>query len=305
MNSPRTRAAGLRGAKLLSQAAGRSADSAAPEPADASRDRTDAGEAVRRSVQSIEVGGRLLLALADSRAGLPLKELAALAALTPSRAHPYLVGYQRLGLVAQDPVSGHYALGPAALQLGLTALHQLDAVKAATPVAEALARDTGHAVALAVWGNFGPTVVRLIEARNPLHVLLRAGSVMSLFDTATGRAFVAALPPERLRQAVLRHASDESGLGVHSPREQREQIAQIVEEARHHGISRTSGRPIPGINAFSAAALDHEGEPAIVITALDHQDRLAADWRGPTAAAVRTAGERISRSLGGLPSRTG
>jgi hypothetical protein len=161
-----------------------------------------AGEGTaQRSVQSVEVGGRLLLALADSRSDLSLKDLAARAGLTPSRAHPYLVSFSRLGLVEQREATGRYGLGPAALQIGLAALHQLDPIQAASPVAEALAARTGHAVALAVWGNFGPTVVRLIEARQPLHVMLRAGSVMSLTGTATGRAFVAAWPLERLEHA--------------------------------------------------------------------------------------------------------
>lgn len=255
----------------------------------------------QRSVQSIEVGGRLLLALAGSPSDLALKELAARANLSPSRAHPYLVSFQRLGLVEQDPVSGHYGLGPAALQIGLACLHRLDAIKAATPVAEALAHRTGHAVALAVWGNFGPTVVRLIEARQPLHVTLRVGSVMSLFGTATGRAFAAALPARRLEQAPFAALGDAPAARPASPRQRRRDREEAVAEARLHGVSRAAGRPIPGVNAFSAAAFDHEGEPALVITALDHEDRLSPDWDGPAAQAVREAAAAITTRLGGSP----
>lgn len=75
----------------------------------------------QRAVQSVEVGGRLLLALADSGSSLSLKDLAAKAGMTPSRAHPYLVSYGRLGLVEQDSV-GRYDLGPAALRVGLASL---------------------------------------------------------------------------------------------------------------------------------------------------------------------------------------
>ena len=257
-----------------------------------------AGDATaQRSVQSVEVGGRLLLALADSRSDLSLKDLAARAGLTPSRAHPYLVSCSRLGLVEQRQASGRYALGPAALQIGLAALHQLDPIQAAAPVAEALAARTGHAVALAVWGNFGPTVVRLIEARQPLHVMLRAGSVMSLTGTATGRAFVAALPLERLEHASP--AALGEGPGARPWQERSEELLAIAEESRAHGVSRAAGRPIPGVNAFSAAAFDHEGEPAIVITALDHEDRLDSRWTSATARAVRDAAAQITQRLGG------
>jgi DNA-binding IclR family transcriptional regulator len=129
------------------------------------RTETDPEEKGQRAVQSIEVGGRLLLALADSPGPLTLKELAARSDLPPSRAHPYLVSFGKLQLIEQDPATGHYALGPAALQLGLTCLHQLEPVKAALPVAQELAASTGHAVAPAAWGNFGPTIIRMVEAR--------------------------------------------------------------------------------------------------------------------------------------------
>src|SRR5687768_11824621 len=118
----------------------------------------------QRAVQSIEVGGRLLLALANSQTPLTLSDLAGRAGLPASRAHPYLVSFGKLGLIEQQADTGRYALGPAALQLGLTCLHQLDPVRVAWPVAQQLANATGHAVALAVWGNFGPTIIRMIEA---------------------------------------------------------------------------------------------------------------------------------------------
>ncbi|MBN8511375.1 MAG: helix-turn-helix domain-containing protein, partial [Burkholderiales bacterium] len=158
----------------------------------------EAEDRAQRAVQSVEVGGRLLLALGASRGPMTLKDLAEAAGMPASRAHPYLVSFGRLDLVVQEPATGRYALGPAALQIGLTCLHQLDPVRAAGPVAEALAERTGLAVALALWGNFGPTVVRMIEAHQPLHVAMRAGTVMSIHGTATGRAFAAVLPPERV-----------------------------------------------------------------------------------------------------------
>jgi DNA-binding IclR family transcriptional regulator len=252
----------------------------------------------QRAVQSVEVGGRLLLALADRPGAMTLKDLAAQADLPPSRAHPYLVSFGKLGLIEQDPASGRYALGPAALQLGLACLNQLDPIKVAVPLAQDLANRSGHAVALALWGNFGPTVVRLFEARQPLHVAMRAGTVMSLLGTATGQAFAAVLPVHRV-QAVLTAARREGDVErtAAAPADL-DELARVTADYRQHGVARAAGRPIPGVNAFSAAAFDHEGQPALVITALDHQDHLAADWSSPAALAVRDAAHEVSRRLG-------
>ena len=257
----------------------------------------------QRAIQSVEVGGRLLLALAAHPTPMTLKDLAAGAQLPPSRAHPYLVSYGRLGLVAQDPVSGRYALGPAALQLGLTALHQCEPVRVAEPVAEALAAETGQAVAVAVWGNFGPTVIRMIDARQPLHVTMRAGTVMSPFGTATGRAFAAVLRPERLADLV-----SATPLGAPEPARvdgagapHRTHVDEARADYAAHGCNRAVGRPIPGINAFSAPAFDHDGEPVIVLTLLGHQDHVPSAWTSPMATAVKQAAAEVSRRLGYRP----
>lgn len=263
----------------------------------------DGSNKEQRAIQSVEVGGRLLLALSAHPTPMTLKDLAAGAQLPPSRAHPYLVSYGRLGLVAQDPVSGRYALGPAALQLGLTALHQCEPVRVAEPVAEALAAETGQAVAVAVWGNFGPTVIRMFDARQPLHVVMRAGSVMSPFGTATGRAFAAVMRPERLADLMSATAlgapptgKDEGAIDKH--------MAHIKEaRADHaaHGCNRAVGRPIPGINAFSAPAFDHDGEAVVVLTLLGHQDNVPSSWKSPMAAAVKHAAAAVSHRLGYRP----
>jgi DNA-binding IclR family transcriptional regulator len=287
-----------------------SAPSAAP--ASGRSEAAEAQENPQRAVQSVEVGGRLLLALTGVPGPLPLKELAARAGLTPARAHPYLVSFAKLGLIEQIRPSGLYALGPAALELGLTALSQLDPLRVAGPVAEALAERTGFAVALAVWGNLGPTVVRMIEARQPLLVAMRAGTVMSPLSTATGRAFSAVSPLERVLRAAPGALGEDlvspAGLlawatsGAAGPRALSAAEAEILRAAQadiqQHGLVRAEGRPIPGVNAFSAPAFDHQGRAALVITALGHQDHFPIAWDSPVAHDVRAAASRISQALG-------
>ena len=69
------------------------------------------------------------------------------------------MSFQRLSLVVQDEASTRYDLGPAALRLGLASLSRLDAVKLARARLPQLMTVIEHTLALAVWGNHGPTVV--------------------------------------------------------------------------------------------------------------------------------------------------
>jgi DNA-binding IclR family transcriptional regulator len=251
----------------------------------------------QRAVQSIEVGGRLLLALSQQPGPLTLKDLAAQADLPASRAHPYLVSFSKLGLIEQQ-ADGLYALGPAALQLGLSCLHQLDPMKVAVPVAERLAARTDQSVIIALWGNMGPTVVRMVEARQPLHVNMRAGTVMSVLGTATGRAFAAVLPRKILEEALAGPMGRFSAVDQVGAQSLDAELRSAQAEMQAHGVTRALGRPIPSVNAFSAAALDHEGQVALVITALGHADRFDAAWDSAMAVAVREAAAEVSRRLG-------
>ncbi|MFN3630919.1 MAG: IclR family transcriptional regulator, partial [Casimicrobiaceae bacterium] len=148
----------------------------------------------QRGIQSIDVGTRLLAVLAAASEALPLKELAGRAGMSAAKAHAYLVSFSRAGLIEQDAVTGRYDLGPLALRLGLASLNRLDPVRLATAALPELAAATGHSVAIAVWGNHGPTIVRFEQSARPIHVNMRTGTVMSMTETATGLALTAHRP---------------------------------------------------------------------------------------------------------------
>ncbi len=106
-----------------------------------------------RGIQSIEVGGRLLRALARVGEPMMLRDLAREAGMTPAKAHPYLVSFSRLGLVERNDIAGRYEVGALALELGLVSLRHLSAVRVAEPKIAALANEIKHPVSLTVWGT--------------------------------------------------------------------------------------------------------------------------------------------------------
>ena len=256
-------------------------------------------EKERRGIQSIEVGGQLLLALGAHGRPMPLRDLAKAAGMPPGKAHPYLVSFGKLGLVSQDPASGHYWLGPTAIQLGLASLQMLNPVREGTPHAEALAEQTGHSVALSVWGNQGPTIVRLIDPVYPLHVNLRTGTVMSLAGTATGRLFAAYLSPQ-LVEKQLKEDYRRLGPDIAHPLKA-EEVAQRIAEVRRHGLSRTVGNPTPGVSSFAAPVFDYSGNIVLGVTLMGSSGVFDSAWNGPQARAVKACADEISRRLGHAP----
>ena len=251
---------------------------------------------LQRGIQSIEVGGQLLLALASSGRAMALGELAREGGMDASKAHRYLVSFGKLGLVRQDSNSGTYDLGPLAAQLGLAALQRLDPLREATRAAETLVARIGHTVAIAAHGHLGPTVVRIEESIHPLHVAMRTGTVMSLLHTATGLVFAAWLPPAVVSRMLAQETLRLYGDGPDRPSEAAQK--RTLDEVRRRGLARAVGRPIPGINALSAPVFDFDRRIVLAITALGPAGTFDAAWDGELAAAVAGCAADLSRRLG-------
>jgi DNA-binding IclR family transcriptional regulator len=253
-------------------------------------------EKSRRGIQSVEIASRLLQALARRVKPMALKDAAQAAGMSANKAHPYMVSFLKVGFVAQDGASGHYELGPLALQLGLAKLQRLDPVKEALPHIGELAEQTDQSIAVAVWGNLGPTIVRLEEPTHPLHVNLRTGTVMSLMNTATGRLFAAFMPPKVIEKAMQGELARMGAVGT-SPLTQAE-FDLLVSETRRHGLSRSLSQPIPGIDAFCAPVFDSAGNIVLGLLAMGPSATFDSAWDGKVATALRRCASEVSRKLG-------
>lgn len=252
----------------------------------------------RPGIQSIEVGFALLQVMAAANRPMMLRDIAKGAGMPSAKAHRYMVSFLRIGLVEQDRGSGRYDLGHRAVELGLAGLARLDPVRLAGPILEDLC-DTIHCtVALGVWGSHGPTIVRIVDAGGPVTITLRHGTVLSLYKSATGRAFAAFYRSPFLRAALdseLKAVADTSKIAVTTVRRQFE---KTLAEIRMQGISRATGSLTPGINGFSAPVYDHSGSMVAAITALGAVGEFDVEWDNPVAEAMKGAAAALSTRLG-------
>ena len=260
----------------------------------------------QRGIQSIEVGGQVLTALAHHARPMALKDLARAAGMAPAKAHPYLVSYARIGLIEQDSQTGLYFFGPLALQLGLISLQQANPVQVATPLIGELAQRLGHTLALAVWGTRGATIVRLEESPAAVHVNMRHGTVFSLANTASGRLFAAFQSPavarghleaERKRQKAQPDPVV-AGMPAPTPLPVWRDFDAQLDEVREHGLSRSVGEVVPGVNAMAAPVFDHTGAMVLAITAIGPAGVFDTRWEGDIARALKFGAGQVSKRLG-------
>jgi DNA-binding IclR family transcriptional regulator len=201
------------------------------------------------------------------------------------------VSLGRAGLIVQHGESGRYDLGALAIGLGLAAMGRIDAVRFGLEALPELRDHTDETVVLAIWGDRGPTVIRIEEPTRPISMNVRVGTVLPVADSAIGQMFAAYLP-----RAV---ASPVAAADTPDPGRRSARLSdRALEEVRRRGLSRSIADYFPGVNALAAPILDFQGRIVAVMGVIGYASRFDGDWDGPGATALRAAALGVSRRLG-------
>jgi len=253
----------------------------------------------RAGIQSVEVGFGLLDVLGKAAGPLMLRDLAAAAGMSAAKAHRYLVSFQRLELVAQDAISTRYDLGPAALRLGLASLSRIDAVKLARErVPKIMEQIGGHTVALAVWGNHGPTIIHWEESPHTVTVNLRLGDVMPLLSSATGRCFAAYVSREAIAPLLKEEIARAQKSGRSDLPASMAQARLMLDEVRERGAARVVDTLLPGIVGFCVPVFDSDGHIVLGIVSVGSMATFDPEWQGAVDGPLRAAAMQLSSDLG-------
>lgn len=250
----------------------------------------------RHGIRSIVVGVDLLNKLAAIGRPASLSEIAAAAGMSPTRTHRYLLGLAGTRLVEQNPVSGRYDLGSQIVELGVTALGRVDAVRMATDVLTDLSERTRLASLISVWGTNGPTVIRWEQADLASAVRIREGRNLPLLRSASGRVFLAYQKPAMAEPFVKRELAEWSA--SHGKAMTAQQVEALREDVRRHGLARNVGEEGNNLAALSAPVFDASGRIALTVTLISSLGSFAPDYDGPEAAALKSVTAELSRRLG-------
>ncbi len=267
---------------------------------------TPAKSGTQAGVESMETGMQLLLAfVALGGRGHMLKVIAEAARMPSSKAHRYLVSLIRTGFVDRDPATGHYRLGPKAVQVGVSALGSIDAVALSGEEMVKLHDELDHTMALTVWGSSSPVIVRVEEADRLMTVGFRIGKSLPLLASAAGQLFAAFLPRATIEPLLAHEIRTRRCRVAGRLIRSMAQAERLLEQVRARGLSRIAGDITPGISALGAPVFDNRGYPATVITAIGPSGAFDSNWDGPIAHAMKLHATELSRKLGFTGQRPG
>jgi DNA-binding IclR family transcriptional regulator len=239
---------------------------------------------MQTGIKSVEVGGRLLQVLLRTHGSMTLKELAAKAKLAPSAAHRYLVSYQRLGLVQQDPETRAYDIGPFAFQLGIAAIGRSKLLTAAQELQRQLRDSLDESVVLAVWGSYGPVIMSVEESSKPIAMTMRVGATLPLFRSAAGWIF-AAFMPNSVTKPVMKVEIAQGRTPI--DRLNSRAVRQKLNEIRTSHLAYHSGHLLPGISAVAVPLLDSRGGLVAAMAVFGSTEHFDASPLGGAAKALK------------------
>lgn len=253
----------------------------------------------QRGVQTLETGGAILACLARARDPMKLRDIGEATEMVASQLHPYLVSLRNTGLVEQTE-RGLYALGPFALELGLSRLRHQNVYHETLRRIGALVEELQLMAAITVWGLHGPTIVYVAESPNRIHANVQPGGIFKMTTTATGALFAAFDTPERTRPMIEEEFSEHArdpGRDIDAERVRYDERVGAIARA---GYSTTKDAPIPGMSAVAAPVFDHTRGMKLAVTVIGPTNLIGLE---PGAEAVKRLLEftqTLSHDLGHL-----
>ncbi|HYD76548.1 IclR family transcriptional regulator [Ramlibacter sp.] len=254
----------------------------------------DSGVAATPTIQVIERMFALIDVLASREEAISLKEISEKTGLHPSTTHRILNDLA-VGRFVDRPEAGSYRLGLRLLELGNLVKARLNVRDAALMPMRELHRMIQQPVNLSVrQGDEIVYVERAYSERSGMQVVRAIGGRAPLHLTSTGKLFLAADEPQRVRAYATR-----TGLAGHT----RNSITQLpllereLAKARQYGIARDNEELELGVRCMAAGIYDDQSRLVAGLSISAPADRLDEGWLSK----LQTTASEISAALGYKP----
>lgn len=244
----------------------------------------------------------VLLLFTDGPESLGVSEIARRLGLAKAVVHRILRSLTDRGLLAAEPASREYRLGPASAALGARALRESSLRTAAMPVLRELQRVTTETTTVSARVPGGRVYLDQVESTREIKMTVEVGRRFPLHAASSSTCILAFLPAHE-RDAVLDGAldamTDRTVTDI-------EALRARLDEVREVGYAHSIGERQSGAASVAAPVFDFDGTVIGAISVCGPADRVDDAARARFVPVLCTAADRISRALGwrgGLPGR--
>lgn len=214
-------------------------------------------KAAPEGTQAVIRALRLLKTFSRERPEQDLAELSSDHGLTKTTAHRLLTALESEGLVARNPVTKTFRLGPAIIALGTQALVSNDLRTVVEPELRKLAARSGETATLEVPVEGSMLILAEVLGKHLVTVTAEIGTRWPIHATSTGKAYLAALPEERWREALeppLKRVTPATIVDA-------EELDRVLKQVRARGYATAMDEIEAGASAVSAVLRNSLGTP--------------------------------------------
>jgi DNA-binding IclR family transcriptional regulator len=246
-------------------------------------------------IQSVQRAAQILGVLGSGSPRLGVTEIADRLGLAKPTVHGLLRTLEAHELIAQDPETGKYSLGPGVLQLGNAYLDGSELRVRSLRWSESLARQAGEAVWVATLSGSRVIVLHHVFRPDDTVQILEVGAAIPWHACALGHAIVASLPAAQRAAALSADLAPLTG----RTKTTRQALNRALAQVRAAGYAVENEEATVGDAGIAAPVLGRDDVVAGAIGVVGPADRLlAVGARDSLVRAVVTASRAVSRDLG-------
>jgi DNA-binding IclR family transcriptional regulator len=236
-------------------------------------------------------------ALAKSRSGLGVTELATQVGATKSRVHRHLATLLQSGYVTRLQTE-KYCVGPAMVVLAQKIMSNVDLVAIARPFLARLRDDFGHTALIARCEGERICVLDVALGNSDFAIVQRPGNVLGpdMFHcSAVGKIALAFGPPGLLQNLLSRRVPKVTPNTITDPRRLRAELDSV----RKRGWANVPNEGMIGFNAFAVPISDARANLVAMIGVIGATRILPPEPLRDLIMSLQHAGSQIAAALGG------
>jgi len=244
-------------------------------------------------LQTLDRAFAVLDLVASSSTPMTVAEIGDALQLRKSTAHRFLLVLERHRIVERAQ-SGRFRLGLRLCGLGGRAIEQSDLRDRARPHLRSLVADVEETVHLCVLESMHMIYIDKQEPEQRIRMLSRVGASSPIHCTAVGKAILAAMPPARVEEMLLKLDGQRF---TRRTMTNREALLKELERTSHRRYAVDDEEREEGVRCAGVAILNPRGEAIAALSVSGPSSRMTLHRIPQIAGKLMICAEGIQRDL--------
>jgi DNA-binding IclR family transcriptional regulator len=246
------------------------------------------------NVRAVERAVQILNCFDDGHVERGVSEIALAVGLHKATTHRIMATLLRSGYLERTADAQKYRLGVQLADLGSKVIRRMDVRREALPHMTQLVEQWDEMCDLGLFDQGQVFYIEVIRGSHALSIAAAVGQHLPAYCTASGKLFLAHLPPDRLDALLAQPLTAYTDKTVASPSALRHQLEII----RRQGYGFDDEEYEAGIRAVSAPIWGHDGSIVAGMSIPGPASRMTLDRVADIAESLKDATRAVSRRLG-------